>query len=338
MSKVVLNKTRKRSRPVIREDFNRVSKNISFEFGVFYTKRTMTELSPKSDSSYIKKGLALWNKNIPISPRQAAKILTDGLPAESKVEISLDEDGEGSLCFSGPGIDHVIASFDFGRLERYEGSMVVFSDQRGKKIGRTILRNQIEFLHTCGIKKFKVHASLSAGGYMWARFGYLPQNINDPDFERVREHVQSSLKALKNLLKEEEYKTLEEYAEFRKKEHMWRVADCRIDMVERLAATFNKASNPKLRTKKSLQIAKRVGRKLDLSRSEYFQSGIVNRQPVFLGRLLLAGTSWKGFINLDNARQMERVGAYVGGWRYIQVAGDKKSSKSSPAPCRAGLR
>ena len=272
------------------------------------------------DKSLPDGGLLQWNKFIPLTPKKALEILTRDVPKDVKVTLTMDEDGKGEIRFTGPGIDDFYASFDLKKHEHKAEMSFVYKKDRGNGLGRKITRNEIEFFQACGVKKFRVYAGSTTGGYMWARFGYLPDDLKDSEFESDKESIQARYALLRPLLTREERKDLDQAVKLQTKKDMWRIADARIDIGARLKDQFNKAAGLD-----EWQKVMEDGYE-DEAKTEYggdtahaLEQWVDNGKPVLVGRLLLSGTHWDGTISLSNREQMERVEKFTGGFRYLSL-------------------
>lgn len=252
-----------------------------------------------------------WERYIPMTKEEAINVLKRDLPSEAEVTITVNENGSGLIRIDGAGIDEA-RTFNFEKGVIYCGHMVV--DYKNKGIGRHIMRNEIEFFAICGMKRFEIYAALSAGGYAWARLGFLPDSC-----EKIREEVRERFKDIKSLLNRRSRRTINSILEFKSPTDIWRLADYQLDLTVRLTKVFEKANcghkNAKKACKKISTNNKTEEKEYKKTMIESFEKGAV--QP--LGRVLLAGTSWGGHIDFDNKQQMERVGQYVGGWHILKV-------------------
>ena len=266
-----------------------------------------------------KAAVRAWNSYIPLSPRTVFNMLTRDLPRGTTVKIDdFDETGHGNLsieCETPAGNELLSDSrdFHFGEREAGQGNVSVRHSKQGRGLGRRLMRNQIEFLHACRVKRFNIYAGLDNGGYTWARVGFLPRDVKSDSFRRhVIDKVESRLAMLRPLLDKATLEQTGRRLKFRRRADIWGLSDIETDLVPLLARAFEGA-----------------GRKAPLSESErriiayHFQAdyneAVRRGRPLPLGRVLLTGTSWEGTLDLDSRRQMKRVGAYCGGWKYISI-------------------
>jgi hypothetical protein len=264
-----------------------------------------------------------WNKYIPLTPAMASKILTRGLPAQTYVNITdIDEKGCGEIEYhaaarragghGGNAIFHDSREFDLSKNKLLDGLITVSGKQQEKNYGRIIFRNQIEFFHACGVKKFEVLAASTNGGYTWARFGFLPDTIRDNYFKtNVIEPIEEKYTMLRSLLPEAERLKIDQAIKFRKKTDMWKLADCEYDLVPVLSEVFNKANNKRYN--------RVLAQELKMELQDEFDRAKSAGRPLKLGRVLLTGTSWTAKLDFKNREQMKRVSEYTGGFKYIRI-------------------
>lgn len=241
-----------------------------------------------------------WQQYVPMTREQAMEILKRDLPPEAEIDLKVRRNGSGSISISARGIDES-RTFDLKKGVVYSGCMEVTGAHKGKSIGRHIMRNEIEFFSACGAEKYKIYAALSAGGYTWARLGFLPDNI-----DYLKEGVEDRYKILKTLLDDQEKNLMQDVLEFSDARDIWRLADTRIDLAPRLRDIFKKAADGDKTAKRKCE---------KISEIDYpIKDELDGGKPQPVGRLLLAGITWYGHLNFKDKEQMERAGQYVGGW------------------------
>lgn len=314
----VVSTAKLRTKPTLKNHFNAASSR--FHFKAYDLNKKVTRSKDR---------LEIWNRFIPLSPKDAEKILLRGLPKGVSVKLWIDSDGDGDICFSGPDIKEADCHFSFKKAERGSGSTSIHPRAQSKGLGRKIIRNEIEFLKACGIKKFSVFAASEAGGYTWARFGYVPENDS---LEFIRKKVNRSYNALKDSLNPVERRQIERFIKIKSAKDVHKLADTEIDLSSRLAEMFNAVNNDNItltERKRYKRILETLETSLDIEGRIYIDSGAgvdksaltddpkTPQHPVKLGRLLLAGLTWRGTLNLNSAPQMRRVDEYVGGFKYI---------------------
>jgi hypothetical protein len=244
-----------------------------------------------------------WQEHMPMPKEKAERMLRRGLPRGTKVELDMDSDGHGSLELKGGYIDQVTKDFDLSSKTAHSGYMKL--DRTGHGIGRKIMRNQIEFFIASGCEKLEMNAGLNAGGYTWARLGFLPYDKGEhkDDFRELRNDVRSRYKKIEPLLDAGEKARMAEILKFKDAKAVWKLADSRIDLGKRLRDVFAAAANDD-----------RQAQKLEEKLQPLVDSDDVkDNKPQPIGRLLLAGTYWEGELDFNNKAQMKRVSDYVGG-------------------------
>ncbi|HTK85732.1 MAG TPA: hypothetical protein VL625_11685 [Patescibacteria group bacterium] len=239
-----------------------------------------------------------------MSREQAEEILKRDMPQDTRVSIDVDESGYGNIAIKSEDIDES-RTFNLDEHLLNSGFMELSRDgAKGKGLGRHIMRNEIEFFRACGVKRFHIYAALSNGGYTWARLGFLPENTIE--FRNMKDKVRARLEILAPVLVEDEKKELEDIAQFNSAKDIWRLADSKIDLRQRLIDCFTKAADGDISARRlKSDLIEMHDDIVQLTRS---------KKDLLIGRVLLTGTSWYGNIDFDNAEQMARVEKYVGGW------------------------
>jgi len=301
-----------RNKSITDEDFGKsLSPRLKYYFQAAWEDQTPVEK------------IKLWNRFIPVAPDKAFEILTRDLPDDTEIVLKLEDDGSGRIDVDSDEKFNEGRDFDIKKKTLKAGMIRVKDGYQGKGYGRFILRNEMEFFHALGIRKFKVTASLDNGGYTWARMGFLP--VKDDDFKGTAREVRESIKALKPLLSDEEKQKLKNWGAFRRRTDMWKVADADIDLGPRLSRLFNKAAQgaeeeePKKSVRKARELVDALKDHFSKAVFDYMKTQAEKNGSVMIGRVLLTGTSWDGEIDMDNVKQMERVGNYTGGWRYLEI-------------------
>lgn len=262
----------------------------------------------------------LWAQQMPIPPRLAEAILKRDLPADCEYQVLLLSDTEGWLFLDG-GDYSDSRKFDLVTgVVQPPGDLLIRSDAQYQGMGRRITRNQIEFFHAIGMKKLRIQAAREAGGYSWPRMGFLPEM---PLIPETVQDIKRRYELIKPFLAIDEIPGALPLPP--KEAHdLWVIADQSVDIAARLPDFFKVAAQ-------SFSGAdKETSNTIDVLLGGRARQG----HPVTLGQFLLAGTSYPAFLDLDDASQMMRAGAYAGGWRYIgfaDVAG-KRPVPQAPAP------
>ncbi|HTK85660.1 MAG TPA: hypothetical protein VL625_11315 [Patescibacteria group bacterium] len=232
---------------------------------------------------------------------QAEEILKRDMPLDTTVSLTVREDGRGRIAIKSKDIDES-RSFNLVDHALHSGCMELNSDgAKGKGLGRHIMRNEIEFFRACGVKKFNIYAALTNGGYTWARLGFVPEST--AGFAGT---VKTRVEKLSPLLTTEEKETLADIAKFRSTKDIWRLADLKVDMRERLTSVFKKAAEGDVQARYLTSAIEDMNGDIETQ--------LRSKKELMIGRLLLTGTSWDGNLFFDDKEQMARVENYVGGW------------------------
>lgn len=248
-------------------------------------------------------GKRAWEEHVPMTKAKAERMLKRGLPRGTEVSIKVDGEGQGKLSMDASYIGEVSKSFDLDKKVAYSGYMQL--EKTGKGLGRKIMRNQIEFFIASGCEKLEMHAGLNAGGYTWARLGFLPYDKGEhkDDFRELRQEVRAKYKKLEPLLDAREKERMGEILKFKDAKAVWKLADSRIDLGKRLRDVFKAAAND---DRRAIKLQEKLSSVVD-------SDDVQGDRPQPIGRLLLAGTYWEGELDFSNKAQMKRVSDYVGG-------------------------
>lgn len=238
-----------------------------------------------------------WRKYMPMSEDEAKEILLQDLPQDAIVKITLGTDGIGSLTISH---DELNDNRSFSLQQKVVDSGLMHTNTNGNGLGRKLMRNEIEFFSVCGVRHFNIQAGSTAGGYAWARFGFLPKETPESFIEKARYRYER----IQPLLTQEERQTVEDVLEFKNPQDMWRLADMKTDLAPRLRDIFRAAAAGN-------KVAARQKDRMFSIIKQYKREGT----EMSLGRVLLAGNKWEGTLDLANKEQMERIEKYVGGWK-----------------------
>lgn len=249
----------------------------------------------------------IWNTYVPMSRDEAKKILAQDLPRGVKIDISINRNGRGNVHMAGKGI-YEERPFDLGKKVVNTGYMELSKQDKG--IGRNIMRNEIEFFSACGANKYKIYAALEAGGYAWARFGFLPEYPGD-----IKDTVTSRFNRLKPIMRKKELDVLQHIIDFDTPKDIWDLADLPIDLAPRLRKIFKDAA----KGEKDAKILRKKLLKIPYVTKSLFNKKALN-EPQNLGRVLLARSEWDGYLDFTDNEQMARVEKYVGGWKKINPA------------------
>jgi hypothetical protein len=254
-----------------------------------------------------------------LTGEQMKAILKRGLPlGNGDIKLRVAPSGYGTL-------EIVHDDFDETRTFNLKTGVVDFGvlrvdNNREQGTARTVLRNEIELFRALGAKIFNVHAA-DAGAYALARFGMLPDDVNDAEFvKETTERVARRLKAFEPLLTTGEKKALAGPAALGNGADIWDLADAKIDLSPRLGDLFAKATSgdgEAVTTRDAILSAlddtyfHGNGARIVRDMQEHVAAG----KALPVGRLLLAGAYWEGHLDLADAAQMKRAGAYAGGWK-----------------------
>lgn len=260
----------------------------------------------------------LWARQMPIPSRLAEAILTRDLPDDFSYNISLSG-SEGWLFLDGNGASDS-RKFDLASGIAYPGDLVVRNDTQYQGWGRLILRNQIEFFHAAGLRKMEINAAREAGAYSWARMGFLPEMPLDAGFQRDLKRRYELISPFLDMTAASASLPVT----LLRAQDLWAVADAATDVAPLLPDFFKTAA----------QSFSGIDKETSNTISVLFAARLAQGHKVTLGQFLLAGQSYRAFIDLGDAAQLQRAGNYAGGWRYIGFTGvdSARHVPDSPAP------
>ena len=147
-------------------------------------------------------------QNTSMTAVQAYTVLTKNLPGNVYVTFAESNDADDKI---GMGVDmhadqdgeplfHYKGFFNSAEEGHLEGDLSVSKDTRGRGLGRSILKNQIELMAITGRKSFSFDAGEDAGGYAWARMGFLPQKEDLDIFEWFTRRVKPDNKKMEKII------------------------------------------------------------------------------------------------------------------------------------------
>lgn len=307
MTMPIANTAPRRETPVRKRDFKALKGRLSLEFNY-------------SSQIHEREAVRAWNKFVPVAPDVAYRMLTRDLPRGTAVSfVGLDTDGTGLIKIEkeekiGGSVRDLFSNSRHFKLEDGKvesGSVSVAGRRQGHGFGRITMRNQIEFFHACGVKKFEIFAASENGGYTWARLGFLPSDVDGDLKSGVARDVRAHLRDLRLVLDKKTVAKVESYLRFRRRTDLWKIADMDVDLMPLLAPALADEAGGPFSDKDRKELRSRFG--------DDFRRAARDGRPLPLGRVLLTGTSWDGVLDLNDRRQMKRVGAYCGGWKYIDM-------------------
>lgn len=159
--------------------------------------------------------------------------------------------------------------------------LVIAPDQKGAGLGVRILDNALRFYPRVGIKTIGLMAGLSAGGAVWAKFGFRP--VDDSEWRGVKRKVRDNLRRAPPPVLDA----------FVKKN--------RRSLAEAVDAILGKGDEVDSRA---------IWDIVDMDRG----AGAIAKMAGLehgLAALLLRGTRWRGILDLSDAEARERIEAYL---------------------------
>jgi hypothetical protein len=300
--------------------------------------------------------VAVWNDRMPLAPGQLVDYLYSFAPPELVGEYSWSWNHSGdtlrfSLSTAGGPTGVKIAGLD---RSFYDGEVkhsffkVQRSGDAGRGLGKAMLSAFLDVYEAMGILRVEVSAGLDAGGYTWAKFGFLPDdditdlangflNFLGADWDSYAESVISGSEAdlrtdLREELLDDRYQQL--------------LDDALAAGDAELSATVTRELDDEVED----ALAERLQDELDTLRRDYdakraYLEEFAEDEGIFLdddtllwqiadhpkGKRYLAGQSWSGYLDLENAEQMARFDAYVGRGNPIESLLDEAEAIAAPS-------
>lgn len=264
-----------------------------------------------------------WNNRIGISPESALNTLTRDLPLCDIDILFPNAKSELSFLFFIRTRDNTLQDrrrTDLVNMRVMTGRMMVDTQQRA--LGRTLMRNEIEFFHAMGAQGMDIFAGMTSGAYAWARFGFLPTTECKNIF--LKHALPSRYHAILPFLTKSDKTEIAAAIKLNSPTDIWAISDQRTDVQEAMAnALYPSAYAPislKLR-----KIFSKVSQSLSggtdslLLNKGHAQDMLLRKAPTTLGQYLLLGGYWSGKLDFDNPQQMNRVSNYVGGFQSINI-------------------
>ena len=281
-----------------------------------------------------------------MTPGQAYQVITRDLPGS----LTTDSESCKSIYVHCTG-NLIIKGFHSGNVafEDYRtffpdqlnvscGMMEVFAGQNAGT-GRSLMRNQIEFFALLGYKDMTIQASLQNGGYSWARFGFalerLPGGklgISDKSLKKLQKRI--DFLARYDLADMQTVRELTDIVQSPDRYSLNRIAAYRTDIFDNTQSCL--ANMPD-------SIMAENGLDTMMHGVQGIRS-LINQVAgrgagLPIGKLLLTGIDWSGYLDFRDSAQMKFVNDYAGGFRYLkfsdngmnQASGQNTGSPLSPA-------
>lgn len=151
---------------------------------------------------------ATWNAHVGMTPRQFADRLQGTLPSTSQATFAISAEKKPnafSWLMNGYAADgsldyRIQRSVDFADGVVHHGYFKLAKSKQGQGTARKLMRESIGMYQSWGIKEVITEAGLDAGGYTWARFGFIPSQA---DWDHLRSNNPGQLqRRLKVMLQE----------------------------------------------------------------------------------------------------------------------------------------
>lgn len=295
----------------------------------------------------------LWNYHYPYHPGQVQQVLTAGYEASIQTQMTLDVPPNCALdvvlFFEGRQNSFSRFTFYASMCPNMQGSHIVLPEGlRGKGVGKHYMRNAIEYEIAMGGEKKSFTAGLANGGYTWTSMGAEVEmgNWNGYDCSRNKAslQLQCKLSLIKDHLDADAYDGISELVRINTADSLVRLVDefrnvtIPLDLKDFVASKedsliapyvieFHKAHSTFSGYKEMEQEA--ILNEFDVMQASFQWAKDQGHEAVQVPRFLLSGTVYPARIDYNNAAQMNRIGAYLGGWNTIKPVNDDRLDEKS---------
>jgi GNAT superfamily N-acetyltransferase len=138
-----------------------------------------------------------WARRGTCIPSKLMATLLADIPEECRITICCQKGGTGrfELRFSSGGerIATATRTFDLNERVVKHAGFSVTPERRGRGLATLLTRNSVDAYREVGITKVTLSAGMDAGGYVWARLGFLPSK---DEWRQVRGAVRAKLESI----------------------------------------------------------------------------------------------------------------------------------------------
>lgn len=281
---------------------------------------------PAGDS-VTKEALKNWNKNIPLTPADASKILRLEFPQEISLDFEVLSDAVG-ITMQSVGSRKFGASVAIDTADKsfFDSAIMVQKNPQGGGYGKAWLRSMIEFTVALAFPGFRFSAGDVNGGYVWARAGaYLDFAASE---QRALSHTSRQMigriDALKEVLPSHDYERARALSRLVAKEDFANIARLETPVPMQDAASLQKSLRKFYEINGALDGPEATSRAETSSMMTTFGRAAEMGQDATLAQLVLGNVRWKAVIDYSDMDQMRHVGEYVGGWKTIAAGRAQK--------------
>lgn len=209
---------------------------------------------------------ACWLRHIPISPYHFHMTLFDEIIGGERCIVAIDEDGNGGFRFSVEEGERVVLeghrywSLASGYI--FHGMIRADMRREDQMLPTRVLRNSFELYHELAIQEVYLSAGYERGGYVWAKFGFMPESKSS--WNKLAKQLRKRLSKIKNKMSKNGFDYVFYKLESDDPYTIWEISD----------------------------LNERV-------------------ETVKLGYYLLAGSTWRGKISLQDNLAVDRFNSYL---------------------------
>lgn len=246
----------------------------------------------------------MWDAVFPAGQESACKAIGRGIADDLDIRLAPHESLPGQITMTvNTRLFHAKSVFNPASMRMHADDITVTYNARGTGIGRAFMRNQMEFCRSAGYKGIDITAGGTSGAYCWARYGFLPQkNAGLFGSREFRADIDENYRRIKPLLSDTDTARIEALLQMKNETDIADLAALPIDLAQALRASYDQAVRNDTRYEKFTPDQRMATRFL-----EHLGTGRV----VPAGAAILSMTHWQGYIDFDNARQMQRINDYL---------------------------
>ena len=176
----------------------------------------------------------LWRRRFgAITPQQLVAIMRRDMPPGLRMTINFRDDGDVDWTSKierrlshGRRVDVLDADRTIkpATSDVTHDRLMIDDKAQGKGLGRIFLANSMDVYKALGLKKINVWAASTAGGYVWARFGFVPLQA---DWDELRADLQIHLRGMEQQIPADQLDVVKRILKSRTPKTIWLLADLR---------------------------------------------------------------------------------------------------------------
>lgn len=288
-----------------------------------------------------------WKKKFAFTPLQIQEMLTRGYDLNIYLQIRMWGKHAQIMFYNGNAstnfaeIDYVVASKEDSYI--YISKIDLDDDLRGRGIGKNFMRNMIEFDMAMGSRELRFVAGYENGAYSWASMG--ARMNTDKFYSGIRmesvETMQLRLQMIKDILPSRIFDGAMRLSYMNGVNDPMHIArDFRhvvlprelapppmsIDMLKNSDGGFFTGALYRHLSKledQPKELLKRMGKEAAGIRYAFESAAMQGQDGLSLPRYMLTATRWPAIVSYDDRPHMDKIGAWLGGWKTIGPVQDQ---------------